>query len=97
MAETHRCTLISILLFFVASVKMLVAQSCPTLCNPMDRGVWQGFPPGFLVHGISMPEYWSGEPFPFCRDLPYPEIKPASPALQADSLPSESPKLNSNI
>ena len=26
---------------------MLAAQSCPTLCNPMDRG-----PPGSSVHGI---------------------------------------------
>ena len=28
---------------------------------------------------------------PSCRDLPNPEIKPRSPALQADSLPSELP------
>ena len=27
--------------------KMLVAQSCPTLCNPMDYN-----PPGSSVHGI---------------------------------------------
>ena len=31
-------------------------------------------------------EYWSGLPFPSLRDLPNPGIKPASPALQADSL-----------
>ena len=36
-------------------------------------------------------EYWSGLPFPSPGDLPNPGIKPRSPALQADSLPSELP------
>ena len=35
--------------------------------------------------------YWSGLPFPSPGDLPDPEIKPGSPALQADSLLSETP------
>ena len=35
-------------------------------------------------------EYWSELPFPSPGDLPDPGIKPRSPALQADSLPSES-------
>ena len=39
---------------------------------------------------FSRQEYWSGLPFP-SGDLPDPEVKPVSPALQADSLPSESP------
>ena len=34
-------------------------------------------------------EYWSGQPFPSPGDLPNPGIKPRSPALQADYLPSE--------
>ena len=33
--------------------------------------------------------YWSGFPFPSPGDLPNPGIKPGSPALQADALPSE--------
>ena len=37
--------------------------------------------------GFSMQEYWSGLPFPSPGDLPNTKIKPASPALQADSLP----------
>ena len=37
-------------------------------------------------------EYWSGWPFPSPRDLPNPGIKPRSPALQVDSLPSETPQ-----
>ena len=40
---------------------------------------------------FSRQEYWSGLPFPSPGDLPDPEIKPRSPALQADALPSEPP------
>ena len=41
--------------------------------------------------GFSRQEYWSGLPLPSPGDLPDPEIKSGPPALQADSLPSESP------
>ena len=41
--------------------------------------------------GFSRQEYWSRWPCPPPGDLPYPGIKPRSPALQADSLPSEPP------
>ena len=34
-------------------------------------------------------EYQAGLPFPPPGDLPDPEIEPRSPALQADSLPTE--------
>ena len=34
-------------------------------------------------------EYWSGWPFPSPEALPDPRIELASPALQADSLPTE--------
>ena len=33
--------------------------------------------------------YWSGSPFPSPGGLPNPGIEPGSPALQADSLPTE--------
>ena len=36
-----------------------VAQSCPTLSNPMDCSL-----PGSSVHGIFRQEYWSGVPLP---------------------------------
>ena len=39
--------------------------------------------------GFSRQEYWSGLPFPSPGDLPDPEIEPWSPALKAESLPSE--------
>ena len=53
-----------------------VAQSCPTLCDPME---------------FSRQEYWSGLPFPSSGDFSDPETEPMSSALQADSLPSEPP------
>ena len=61
-------------------------QSCPTLCDPIDSSL-----PGSTVPGILQQEYWSGLPFPPPGDLPNPWIEPRSPALQADSLPSEPP------
>ena len=57
----------------------LVAQSCLTLCSPMDCS-----PPGSSAHELSRQEYWSGVPFPTPGDLPNPRIEPgsiASPAL----------------
>ena len=46
-------------------VKVLVIQSCLTLCNPMDCS-----PPGSSLHGIPRQEYWSGLPFPTAGGLP---------------------------
>ena len=40
---------------------------------------------------FSRPEYWNGLPFSSPGDLPNPGIKPRSPTLQVDSLPSEPP------
>ena len=40
---------------------------------------------------FSRPKYWRGLPFPSPGDLPD-RIKPRSPALQAESLPSEPPR-----
>ena len=43
-------------------------------------------------HEVDEPrEYWSGLPFPSPGDLPDAGIEARSPALQADSLPSEPP------
>ena len=41
--------------------------------------------------GFPRQEYWSGLLFPSPGDLPDPGIEPMFPALQADSLPSETP------
>ena len=45
-----------------------------------------------LFMGFFTQEYWSGLPFPCPGDLPDLGIELRSPALQADSLPSEPPK-----
>ena len=46
--------------------------------------------------GFSRQEYWSGSSCPPSGDLPNPGIKPWSPTLQADSLPSELPRKPKN-
>ena len=43
--------------------------------------------------GFSRQEYWSELPFPSPGDLSDPGMEPATPALQADALSSEPPKL----
>ena len=52
-----------------------VAQSCPTLCDPMDCSL-----PGSFVHGISQAIVLEWIAISFSRDLPNPGIKPGSPA-----------------
>ena len=65
--------------YIVNTCIVKVAQSCPTLCDPMD----------YTVHGILQARILEWVAFPFSRDLPNPGIEPRSPTLQADSLPSE--------
>ena len=43
----------------VNAMKSQVAQSCPTLCDPMDCSL-----PASLSMEFSKQEYWSGLPFP---------------------------------
>ena len=50
---------------------------------------WTVTPPGSSVHGILQARVLEWIAIPFSRDLPNPGIEPGSPALQADSLPSE--------
>ena len=61
-----------------------VAQSCPALCNPISLAYQVP-----LSMEFSRQEYWSGLPFPSPEGVPNQGIKPGSPALQADTLPSE--------
>ena len=66
--------------FFKDEIGGLVPKSCPTLATPWTVACpWDS--PG--------KNYWSGLPFPSPGDLPNPGIEPWSPALQADSLPTE--------
>ena len=66
---------------------VLVSQSCPTLYDPMDCS-----PPVSSVHGISQAGILEWVAILFSRVLPDLGIKPGSPALQVDSLPSEPPR-----
>ena len=68
-------------------VKGLVVQSRLNLWDSMDCN-----PPAYSVHGIFQAGIQVRGAIPSPGDLPHPEIKPVSPALQADSLPSEPPE-----
>ena len=61
--------------------------SCPTLCDPMDYSL-----PDSSVNGILHTRILEWVAIPFSRRSSQPGgIKPGSPALQAYSLPSETP------
>ena len=65
---------------------VVVAKLCPTLRDPMDCKL-----PGSSVHGILQARILEWVAISFSRDLPNPGIETGSPALQADSLTTESP------
>ena len=71
---------------FQARMGGLVTKSCPTLVTPMDCCL-----PGSSVHGILQARIleWVATGVGSPGDLPNPEIKLRSPALQVDSLPTE--------
>ena len=58
---------------------LLVARLCPTFATPCT--VAHQAP---LSIGFPRQEYWSGLAFSSPRDLPYPRIKPKSPALASE-------------
>ena len=64
----------------------LLTQSCLTLCDPTDCSL-----AGSFVHGILHTRMLEWVAIPSLGDCPNPGIEPGSPALQADSLPSEPP------
>ena len=68
-------------------VYVLVTQSYPTLCSPMDCS-----PTGSSVHGILQARILEWVAIPFSRgDLPDPGIEPGFPTLQAYALLSGPP------
>jgi len=66
----------------IVVVLVVVAQLCPTLWTP-----WAIAYQAPLYMEFSRQEYWSGLPFFFPGNPPYPGIELRSPALQSDSLP----------
>ena len=61
-----------------------VAQSFLTLCDLVDCS-----PPGSSIHGILQARVLEWGAISSPEDLPHPGIKPRSPILQADAVPSE--------
>ena len=70
----------------MCAVLCLVAQSCLTLCDPMACS-----PPGTSVHGDSSDKNTGVGCHVLFQGTSQPRDQPRSPALQADSLPSEPP------
>ena len=68
------------------NMKVLVVQSCLTLCNPIYCSL-----PGSSVHGIFQARILEWVAMPSPGDLPDPQIDPGSLAVQLDSLSSELP------
>ena len=63
-----------------------VAQSCLTLCDPMDCSL-----PGSSVHGIFQARILEWVVISFSRGLPNPGIEPESPALPGGFFTTEPP------
>ena len=63
-----------------------VAQSCLTLCDPMDCSL-----PDSSVHGIFQARVLEWIAISFSRGSSRPGIETRSPPLQADTLPSQPP------
>ena len=66
----------------VHPVACSVAQSCPTLCDPVDCS-----PPGPSVHGILQARRLQWVAISSSRASSRQNVSPVSPALQADSFP----------
>ena len=84
MAESVWCppeTITILLISYILIQNSEIAQSCPTLYDPMDCS-----PPGSSVHGILQARILEWVPFPSPGDLPDLGIEPTSPALRADAL-----------
>ena len=69
---------------YVKKVKLIVSQSCLTLCDPMDCSL-----PGSSVLGISQVRILEQASTSFSRDSLNPGIELGFSTLQTNSLPSE--------
>ena len=65
-----------LILFSGKKKKSEVAQSCLTLCDPMDCSL-----PGSSVHGIFQARILEWVAISFSEDLPDPGIEPRPPTL----------------
>ena len=67
---------------------MCVCVNCSVMSDSFVT-LWTVARQAPLFMGFSRQGHWSGLPFPSPMDLPDPGIELRSPALQADSLPTE--------
>ena len=68
----------------IPTVCVLVTQSSPILCNPIDYTACQALLSS--VHVILQARILEWVAIPFSSDLPDPGIEPRSPALRVDHL-----------
>ena len=95
ICPSYRSLLIATVVGSETQERVLVTQSCPTLCDPMDCS-----PSSSSVHGILQARILEEAAIPFSRDLPNPGVKLGLSVLQADTLVSEppgKPPLNSKV
>ena len=73
------------------NMKWVAMPSCRGFSQPRDRTQVSHIEGWFFTNWATREaqEYWSWSPVPSPGDLPNPGIKPGSPALQVDSLPTE--------
>ena len=69
-----------------SSISNVTAQSCLTLCNPMDYS-----PPASSVHGILQARILEWVALPFSRNLPNPGLNLHLLLWQVGSLPAAPP------
>ena len=67
--------------------QVLVTQSCPTLCDPIDCSL-----PRYTIYGILQARVLEWVPIPFSRGSSWPRDRTRSPTLQGDSFLSELPR-----
>ena len=68
----------AVLCLSLSRVRLFATPRTVVRQDPLSMGILQAT----ILEWVAMPS---------CRDLPNPGIKPRSPALQVDSLPSEPP------
>ena len=82
-AETNTTLQSNYVCVYMCALRHSLVSDSATPCTGVSQAS--------LSMEFSQQEYWSVLPLPSAGDRPNPGIKPMSPALQTDSLPSEPP------
>ena len=92
VCETDRYDLVILSVYKYVMVCVFVCVYMPTYMYTYTITVsCDCSPPGSSVHGILQARILEWVAIPFSRRSSLPRIEPTSPALQADSLPHETP------